>query len=500
MSGAHCLVERACVHTGSADDGPRWRFLLEDALRTAEFGDAGRLVVVRRLRLTGLPARPAPGQAARALELAWAAQVRQAVPAVAPGAAVAPAVWFASRQQAQAAWLVAWAEDDAALLAQWYWPAALELPVLHMPDAAPPALAALVWRAAQSASPLVWRQQVAAWPGRRLATLARRWAGAGVLPPTAGPAPASERLANDGVRDAATTPAAPATATVEPALPAAAVAVLGRLQAQATLPPAAQAWLAALWLGQALQVADPPAALLRAVLVRWRAGAAEPVAAAATPPHGATPVATPQPAAPLRTQPPAPAAEAGASVRAAGASASTPAQGRSPALRLEGLVPSTRHPALERLAAARPWLADGQASTHGGLLFLLNLLPALRFPAWLATQPDATAFVDRLFLHLLDATGAGPDDPQRAWFDPGLPPDDPRLRGWRLRLRRALRRRVRLDLGDLVRRAALVQATPTHLDLVFPLDEVDLRLRRAGLDLDPGWVPWFGRIVAFHFL
>ena len=25
-------------------------------------------------------------------------------------------------------------------------------------------------------------------------------------------------------------------------------------------------------------------------------------------------------------------------------------------------------------------------------------------------------------------------------------------------------------------------------------------LRRHGLDSDPGWVPWFGRIVAFHFV
>jgi hypothetical protein len=34
----------------------------------------------------------------------------------------------------------------------------------------------------------------------------------------------------------------------------------------------------------------------------------------------------------------------------------------------------------------------------------------------------------------------------------------------------------------------------------MPLEAADLRLRRAGLDSDPGWVPWFGRIVSFHFV
>jgi hypothetical protein len=24
-------------------------------------------------------------------------------------------------------------------------------------------------------------------------------------------------------------------------------------------------------------------------------------------------------------------------------------------------------------------------------------------------------------------------------------------------------------------------------------------VRRLGLDIDPGWLPWFGRVVAFHY-
>jgi hypothetical protein len=41
--------------------------------------------------------------------------------------------------------------------------------------------------------------------------------------------------------------------------------------------------------------------------------------------------------------------------------------------------------------------------------------------------------------------------------------------------------------------------TRTHLDLVLPLDGVDLAVRGAGLDRDPGWRPDLGRIIQFHF-
>ena len=50
-----------------------------------------------------------------------------------------------------------------------------------------------------------------------------------------------------------------------------------------------------------------------------------------------------------------------------------------------------------------------------------------------------------------------------------------------------------------MRRPALVHATRTHIDLRFDARWVELEVRLAGLDLDPGWVPWFGRIVVFHF-
>lgn len=49
------------------------------------------------------------------------------------------------------------------------------------------------------------------------------------------------------------------------------------------------------------------------------------------------------------------------------------------------------------------------------------------------------------------------------------------------------------------RRPARVLATSSHLDLHFRLQDVSLPVRRCGLDLDPGWQPWLGRVVQFHY-
>jgi hypothetical protein len=70
---------------------------------------------------------------------------------------------------------------------------------------------------------------------------------------------------------------------------------------------------------------------------------------------------------------------------------------------------------------------------------------------------------------------------------------------WLVASRRWLRRFARIGPADLIARPATIASTPTHLDVSFDLARADLRARRAGLDLDPGWVPWLGRVVAFHY-
>ena len=71
--------------------------------------------------------------------------------------------------------------------------------------------------------------------------------------------------------------------------------------------------------------------------------------------------------------------------------------------------------------------------------------------------------------------------------------------GWLVAARRWLRRRARIGLADLVLRSAILSLTPTHVDVQLEMRACELRVRRAGLDFDPGWVPWFGRVVTFHY-
>lgn len=52
---------------------------------------------------------------------------------------------------------------------------------------------------------------------------------------------------------------------------------------------------------------------------------------------------------------------------------------------------------------------------------------------------------------------------------------------------------------DLLAVPARVRHSPTHLDCHYPLSAVRLSVRRAGLDLNPGWVPWLGRVVTLHY-
>ena len=42
-------------------------------------------------------------------------------------------------------------------------------------------------------------------------------------------------------------------------------------------------------------------------------------------------------------------------------------------------------------------------------------------------------------------------------------------------------------------------AEPGWIEVHLPLDAVDLVVRRAGLDADPGWVGWLGTVVRFVY-
>jgi hypothetical protein len=75
----------------------------------------------------------------------------------------------------------------------------------------------------------------------------------------------------------------------------------------------------------------------------------------------------------------------------------------------------------------------------------------------------------------------------------------PDVTAWIAAMRVWSRRYVGMTMAELMGRPGAFTLTRTHLDIFFHHDQADIRIRRAGLDLDPGWVPWLGRVVLFHY-
>jgi hypothetical protein len=59
--------------------------------------------------------------------------------------------------------------------------------------------------------------------------------------------------------------------------------------------------------------------------------------------------------------------------------------------------------------------------------------------------------------------------------------------------------------GEVVRDAGLFQmpalllASRSHLDVHYRMRDIRLDVRRVALDINPGWLPWLGRVVNFHY-
>ena len=214
-------------------------------------------------------------------------------------------------------------------------------------------------------------------------------------------------------------------------------------------------------------------------------------------------------------------------------------------------------PSAPAVAPPVAWAAS-EPTAAGGLLCLLPLLQHLGWPAWLAASgADGPACTAAVLGGALQRLGVAPDDPAwalaeaggalaalsataapapggaapaaaatppAAWHDPrwalarcgrpgrpghradtladqlAIAPDAPAQAAlWLLACRRWLRRAGGIGLASLVLRPGRLARTPTHADVHFRLADTDLRVRRLGLDLDPGWLPWFGRVVAFHY-
>ncbi|WP_203799095.1 hypothetical protein, partial [Paractinoplanes tereljensis] len=175
----------------------------------------------------------------------------------------------------------------------------------------------------------------------------------------------------------------------------------------------------------------------------------------------------------------------------------------------------------ERTVLVLPDGRLGVPTAWAGLPFLLNTAASAGLPG-AAIRPTLTGRSVRWVLHAL-ATRMVPADPA----DPavlalcGLTPQDqpPSAIGEppTARERRALARIARrwitatADLlasapsdpaamvVELARRPGVVVADPGWIGIHLPLADVRLDVRRAGLDLDPGWVPWLRTVVRFVY-
>lgn len=529
------LVARARLVLPDASEQQRALFLIEDALNTADFGDCGRLIVVRRLRLPRLPAGASSHSVALALEQAWRDAAPRAVAFDDARAAKAEVIFAPDADTARAvllARILGGADTEA-----WFWPRL----VPEFDPGAPIGASASRIVAAAFAEPSAWRalaKELLAWPEARIAALLcllpaepgtvfspLRAAAAAVVHsgfPAAAQEPGAAAEVTDIIRP-------PRVATDPTSRTGAAAAIAARLLPRPALARelalAPGDWRLMLLAHAAWTAAHHPtpgAPDLAAVAWAWHA-----------PAGGAAPPLQPD----AERQPPRPAPQA-QSRRA------TPKP--APVVTLRGPLPEIRrHPAETRSEGptprtasrvfrdlAIPWLDGALVSDSGGLLMALNVLQHLGFDSWLALQaPDLRRPLGAAMLSRLAArAGVAADDPQRelfalddeeraralestcVWSGHAWPrwlgwrtprsgeTSDRALRWWSAAVRRALRIAAGLSLSRVVGRRAWVSATPTHVDVVFPLGDVDLALRRAGLDADPGWVPWFGRIVAFYYL
>lgn len=152
---------------------------------------------------------------------------------------------------------------------------------------------------------------------------------------------------------------------------------------------------------------------------------------------------------------------------------------------------------------------------YAGFWFLIPLLVRAGFtravqdhPVWIDAQIPW-----QLLCSLAERLSIPPDDPVSVWLsdnEAGVSEsakghttasseDEGIAAAWRKAMRRWCRVQARLGLVNLVRRPGWVSLSKTHVEVWMPLSEIDLRIRRAGLDIDPGWVPWLGQVIRFRY-
>ncbi|WP_137939883.1 hypothetical protein [Chitinivorax sp. B] len=166
-------------------------------------------------------------------------------------------------------------------------------------------------------------------------------------------------------------------------------------------------------------------------------------------------------------------------------------------------------------ALAKPVCGETE---YGGLLLISPLLESSGALATLttSTHPPLPAMLTWLATVLVPMLPAR--DPARLAFA-GLAPDAELPLDWRapcppdcleslLRARHQLWDSLAIRIPpwsgpglieQLARRHALIRVEPGWIDVCYRLSDVCLDIRRAGLDLDPGYLPWLGLVMRYCY-
>lgn len=190
----------------------------------------------------------------------------------------------------------------------------------------------------------------------------------------------------------------------------------------------------------------------------------------------------------------------------------------------QALAPDTDEPAVEEYPLPTP--VTPVETDFGGLLYLLSLVDALKLPDAIVAAScfEQRSFQWVLYYLALKLIPLSELDPALLAFcglggEEALPwRDQPELNEGELQwfdqatesLVQLLRERLvqqpdqppqgrELLLDRVCRRQAQIISEPGWLEIVFPLDTVSTEIRRAALDLDPGYLPWLGQVVKFRY-
>jgi hypothetical protein len=470
---------------------------VEDAMRLADTDD--RLLLLRRLDLGRVPPNASSMQwAMRASERVQAQRTRS-VHAMAPGASSADAVWFHSVDEA---WMLLLLELAAGRVpTAWFWRLAVQdwngAPLRVW---LPRLIAEALWEPARDAA--LARTIVRAIAGGALEAIVAALAEA-PLPVTLRPAKA---LAGHPIAGR-TAKEHEIVAQVHRLLARLDPAVRGgmlRAIADGTAVGPAPVWLLrSAFVAAAPELLGAPdrsAALCEAAVEIARVPSAnrqqpQEFSAADAPPQLRVPGAD------GRRQAPAPQPTAIEFPRETEAVASVPpapvtAAGKEARTRAGQHAPAPEHtPATDA--------SKELSSAAAGLFLLIRPLVLMGLPHWLDRDPDLAA--DGFARGLLCAIGhkyrAPADDPVFAVLDQrssAILPDQP-LTAWRVGLDRWLRRRARIKLAEVARTRGWISAAHDAITVRFRVEAAELRLWRLALDVDPGWVPFLGLAVRYHY-